>query len=414
MATVRPFKAIRPAKKYADKVVSLPYDVMNRKEAAEMAESNPYSFLHICRSEIDLPGEEDPYDIAVYEKAKENIEKNLNEGIFVTEERPALYVYREVMDGRVQTGIVGCVAVDEYQNNTIKKHEFTRVEKEQDRINHFDICDADTEPVFLTYRDDKRIRTIVEGVVSGSDPVYDLTASDGVRHTLWIVEDENVIENITSLFKEIPALYIADGHHRSASACKVGLKRREENPGYTGDEEFNFFMAAIFPDNDLKIFDYNRVIKDLNGLSSDEFLERIKDAGFHIEDKGHSIYHPEAKHVFSMYLEGKWYKLTADSSIIPDHVIDSLDVAIIQNNIFGPILGIKDQRTDKRIYFVGGIRGLEELEKRAESDMKIGFAVYPVDVSDLLKVSDNDMVMPPKSTWFEPKLASGLFMHRLK
>ena len=282
MATVRPFTAIRPEKKYADKVISLPYDVMNRQEASDMAEGNPYSFLHICRSEIDLPEQENPYDRSVYEKARDNIEKYLREGVFREEEKPALYVYRQIMDGRVQTGIVGCVSVDEYQNNIIKKHEFTRVEKEQDRINHFDVCDADTEPVFLTYRDDKRIRTIVEGFAAGNEPEYDITAEDGIRHILWVIDDDKIVNSITELFSEIPALYIADGHHRSASACKVGMKRREENPGYTGNEEFNFFMAAIFPDNDLKIFDYNRVVKDLNGNSAEEFIKKIEAAGFEV------------------------------------------------------------------------------------------------------------------------------------
>jgi len=414
MAIVRPFKAIRPQKGYEDKVISLPYDVMNREEAARMAEGNPYSFLHICRSEIDMPEQENAYDRSVYEKARDNIADNLAKGVFMTEEKPALYIYREIMDGRVQTGIVCCVAVDEYQNNTIKKHEFTRVEKEQDRINHFDVCDANTEPVFLTYRDDKRIRAITDGFAAGHEPVYDVTASDDIRHILWVVDDDDVIANISGLFAEIPALYIADGHHRSASACKVGLKRRDENPDYSGDEEFNFFMAAVFPDNDLKIFDYNRVVKDLNGCSAGEFLEKLCAAGFTVEDMGEDIYSPEGKHVFAMYLDGKWYKLTAEARIIPDHVIDSLDVSILQNNVLEPLLGISDPRTDKRIDFVGGIRGLNELKRRADSDMKVAFAVYPVDVEELLKVADNDMVMPPKSTWFEPKLGSGLFMHSLK
>lgn len=414
MATVRPFKAIRPGKEYAPKVLSLPYDVMNRKEASEMAAGNPYSFLHICRSEIDMPQQDNPYDRSVYEKAKENIADYLKDGVFVQEEKPALYLYRQIMDGRVQTGIVGCVAVDEYKNNTIKKHEFTRVEKELDRINHFDICDANTEPVFLTYRDDKRIRSIMEGFINSNEPTYDITADDGIRHILWVIDEEETVGGLVDLFNEIPALYIADGHHRSASACKVGEKRREENPGYVGDEEFNFFMAAIFPDNDLKIFDYNRVVKDLNGNSSAEFIKKIEEAGFELEEKGEEIYYPERKHVFSMFLEGKWYKLSAKDEIVPDHVIDSLDVAILQNNLLNPILGIEDPRTDKRIDFVGGIRGLEELEKRATSDMKVAFAVYPVDVTDLLNVADNDMVMPPKSTWFEPKLGSGLFLHSLK
>lgn len=414
MATLRPFRAIRPDAELASQVISLPYDVMNRKEAAKMAEGNPYSFLHICRSEIDLPDEENPYDRSVYEKAKANIEERLEKGIFVKEDKPALYIYRQIMDGRVQTGIVGCVSVDEYQNNIIKKHEFTRVEKELDRINHFDVCDTNTEPVFLTYRDDKRIRMIIEGFIANNDPVYDIISEDGIGHTLWVIDDEAILDNIVELFGEIPALYIADGHHRSASACKVGLRRREENPDYTGDEEFNFFMAVIFPDNDLKIFDYNRVVKDLNGNSKENFLKKIEDAGFEIEEMGSEIYHPERKHVFSMYLEGKWYKLTAKADIIPNHVIDSLDVAILQNNLLHPILGIEDPRTDKRIDFVGGIRGLGELERRAEDDMKVGFAVYPVDVEDLLNVADNNMVMPPKSTWFEPKLGSGLFLHGLK
>ena len=414
MATVKPFKAIRPDAKYADKVISLPYDVMNRKEAAEMAAENPYSFLHICRAEIDLPEQEDAYDRSVYEKARDNIAERLENGVFVQEEKPALYIYRQIMDGRAQTGIVGCVAVDEYQNNTIKKHEFTRVEKEIDRINHFDICDANTEPVFLTYRDDKRIRSIMEGYVANHEPEYDITSEDGIQHTLWVVDDLELVQSLTGLFDEIPALYIADGHHRSASACKVGLKRREEHPDYTGDEEFNFFMAVIFPDNDLKIFDYNRVVKDLNGNSKEEFLAKIQEAGFEVEEKGSDIYYPEGKHIFAMFLDGKWYKLTAKDSIIPDHVTESLDVAVLQNSLLHPILGIEDPRTDKRIDFVGGIRGLEELEKRVNDDMEVAFAVYPVDVEDLLRVADNNMVMPPKSTWFEPKLGSGLFLHSLK
>ena len=414
MSKVRPFKAIRPEAKYASDVVSLPYDVMNRKEAAEMASGNPYSFLHICRAEIDMPEQENVYDSSVYDKAKSNIEKYLEEGVFIREEKPALYIYREIMDGRVQTGIVGCVSVDEYKSNIIKKHEFTRVEKEIDRINHFDVCDANTEPVFLTYRDDSRIRTILDKFTRDNAPVYDVTAADGIKHILWVMEDETLIEEMTSIFDEIPALYIADGHHRSASACKVGEKRREENPDYTGDEEFNFFMAAIFPDSDLKIFDYNRVVKDLNGNSSQEFMEKIEKAGFALEDMGEEPYYPERKHVFSMYLDGRWYRLTASDDIVPDHITDSLDVAVLQNSLLEPVLGIEDPRTDKRIDFVGGIRGLGELKKRADSDMKVAFAVHPVSMDDLLAVADNDMVMPPKSTWFEPKLGSGLFMHSLK
>ena len=412
MATVKPFRAVRPVKQYADKVISLPYDVMNRQEAAEMAEGNPYSFLHICRAEIDLPQAEQ-HSQEVYAKARDNIADFMAKGILTQEEAPALYVYREIMEGRVQTGIFGCVSVDEYRDNIIKKHELTRVEKEIDRINHFDVCNANTEPVFLTYRDDKRIRVIVEGWAQTHEPEYDITAADGIRHMLWPVTDQNIIATLTGLFQEIPALYIADGHHRSASAFKVGMKRREEHPDFTGDEEFNFFMAAIFPDNDLHIFDYNRVVRDLNGLSSEQFIKKISEAGFEIQEQGSEIYAPEAKHFFGMFLDGKWYRLRATERIIPDHVIDSLDVAVLQNNLLGPVLGIDDPRTSDRIDFVGGIRGLSELEKRASSDMKVAFAVYPVSIADLLAVSDADMIMPPKSTWFEPKLGSGLLVHML-
>lgn len=413
MAIVRPFRAIRPNKELVQQVISLPYDVMNRKEASEMAEGNPYSFLHICRSEIDLPNLENQYDFKVYEKAKENMEKFLNEGVLLQEEKPVFYVYKQVMDGRSQAGIVGCVSIDEYLDNTIKKHEFTRVEKEIDRINHFDICDANTEPVFLTYREDKRITYSLDGIMKNSQPIYNFVSKDGVSHILWIIEDDGIIEMIQSVFKDIPNLYIADGHHRSASACKVGQKRRADNPGYTGEEEFNFFMAVAFPGNQLNVFDYNRVVKDLNGNTPEELIKKIESAGFKVEKIGNEATYPEGKHVFTMALEDSWYKLIASEEIIPSHITDSLDVSILQNIILGPILGIEDPRTDKRIDFIGGIRGLKELERRINSDMKVAFAVYPVTIEDLLKVADNDMVMPPKSTWFEPKLGSGLFVHKL-
>lgn len=412
MATVRGFRAVRPVKEYAEKVVSLPYDVMNREEAAAMAEGNPYSFLHICRAEIDLPDAEEETQ-EVYDKAAENIEKFIEDGIFQVEEEPVIYVYREIMDGRVQTGIFACASVDEYGNNTIKKHEHTREAKEIDRINHFDTCNANTEPVFLTYRDDKRLRVLIEGWAEANEPEYDVVAADGVRHILWPVTDESVAQNIIELFEEVPELYIADGHHRSASAYKVGMKRREEYPDYTGDEEFNFFMAAIFPADDLFIYDYNRVVADLNGNTKEEFLKKAEEAGFEVELKGEDIYHPEEKSEFSMYLDGRWYRLKASEDIIPDDVIDSLDVAVLQNSLLGPVLGIEDPRTDKRIDFIGGIRGLEELKRRADSDMEIAFAVYPVSIDDLLSVADAGMVMPPKSTWFEPKLGSGLLIHKL-
>lgn len=412
MATVKPFAAVRPSKEYADKMISLPYDVMNRSEAARMAKGNPYSFLRICRSEIDIPDQENPYDQSVYEKARENISTFLKDGIMIQEEKPIFYIYRQIMDGRIQTGIVGCVAIDEYLDDTIKKHEFTRVEKELDRINHFDVCNANTEPVFLTYRDREDLRKAMEDWVESHAPEYDIVTEDGIGHMLWLLDDDRIINAIKGYFKDVPDLYIADGHHRSASAVKVGLKRREENPGYTGDEEFNYFMAVIFPDNDLKIYDYNRVVKDLNGLTEDELLKKLEKV-FTIEPMGEVACYPERKHTFTMFLGSRWYRLAAKENVISDHPIDGLDVSILQTNVLDPILGIKDPRRDNRIDFVGGIRGLVELERRVNEDMAIAFALFPVSISDLLAVSDAGLVMPPKSTWFEPKLGSGLFIHLL-
>ncbi|MGI6727552.1 MAG: DUF1015 domain-containing protein [Anaerovoracaceae bacterium] len=412
MAIIKPFAAVRPAQKYVEKLISLPYDVMSRKEAAEMAKGNPVSFLHISRSEIDLPNCENPYDSEVYKKAKNNIKDFLSQGVLIQDNKPMFYIYRQTMEGRIQTGIVACVSIDEYQDNTIKKHEFTRVEKELDRINHFDTCNANTEPVFLTYRDRNDLRDVIETQITNKTPVYDLVTSDGVGHTLWVVDNDTIIKNLIEIFKEIPALYIADGHHRSASAVKVGLKRREANPGYTGEEEFNYFMAVLFPDIDLNIFDYNRVIKDLNGLTTQEFLNKLTEL-FSIEIIKKGPYRPEGKHIFSMYLDGHWYKLTAKESILSDDLVKGLDVSILQDHVLAPILNIQDPRTDKRIDFVGGIRGLGELERRVCQDMTVAFALYPVSITDLLAVSDQDRIMPPKSTWFEPKLGSGLFIHLL-
>lgn len=413
MATVRPFRAVRPAADLAAKVVSLPYDVMNRKEAAAMAEGNPFSFLHICRSEIDLPELEDPYDRRVYEKARENIHRFLAAGTFLQEEEPVFYLYRQEMEGRGQAGIVGCVSVDEYNDDVIKKHEFTRVEKEIDRINHFDVCDANTEPVFLTYRNKAELTALMEKIMERDSVLFDFVSGDGIRHQLWKIDQDEEIQEIRKTFDAIPSLYIADGHHRSASACKVGMKRREENPSWTGEEEFNFFMAVIFPDDQLRVFDYNRVLKDLNGHSTAEFLSLLEKAGFRVELLGGEPVYPEKKHVFTMFLEGSWYRLTLTEERVPDDIIGSLDVSLLQNLVLEPIFGIHDPRTDKRIDFIGGIRGLKELEHRASSDMKVAFAVYPVEISDLFRVSEADQVMPPKSTWFEPKLGSGLFLHLL-
>ena len=413
MTIVRPFKAIRPTPALASRVISLPYDVMNREEAAQMAGNNPMSFLHICRSEIDLPEQKNPYDESVYLKARDNIARFLAEGTFLQDEEPTLYIYRQTMGPNTQTGIVGCVSIDDYQNDIIKKHEYTREEKEQDRIRHFDVCNANTEPVFLTHRANNELGELIDKYIGAHDAEFDIKTNDGVGHIFWVIRDNSVRDRIVEIFKEIPALYIADGHHRSASACKVGLKRREANPGYTGEEEFNFFMAVIFPDKDLNIFDYNRVVRDLNGLTTEEFIKAVIDAGFQVELQGTSIYRPAQKHEISMYMGDSWYKLTATSKIVTNHPIDGLDVAILQSHLLAPILGIADPRTDKRIDFVGGIRGLVELERRVATDMKVAFALFPVTIADLLSVSDNGMVMPPKSTWFEPKLGSGLFIHQL-
>ena len=414
MAIVRPFPAVRPAYEFVENIISLPYDVMNRSEAKAMAQDNPYSFLHISRSEIDLDESVSPYSTEVYEKAKENLFSFIEKGVLIQDEKPMLYIYAEEMDGRVQTGIVACTSISEYEDNIIKKHELTRSEKEQDRINHFDICNANTEPVFLTYRDNKEIRKIVDEWITKHLPIYDIRSSDGIKHILWVINDDEVIKNLGDLFSEIPNLYIADGHHRSASAYRVGLKRREAMKNKTtGNEEFNFFMSVIFPDQDLKIFDYNRVVKDLNGNSEVEFIKVLKESFLLFPIKTKDIA-PRAKHEFSMFLNGIWYRLAPKDEIINDsNPIESLDVSILQNFLLNPILGIDDPRTDKRIDFVGGIRGLSELERRVNLDMKVAFALYPVSIDDLLTISDQGMIMPPKSTWFEPKIGSGLFIHML-
>ncbi len=412
MALIRPFSALRPAKEFAEDVISLPYDVMDRREALELAGDNPLSFLHICRSEIDLPHLEDPHHPQVYERARENMEAFVSKGILIREDCPALYIYRQTMHGRIQTGIAGCVSIDEYLEERIKKHELTRVEKELDRIHHFDACNANTEPVFLTYRHREDLKEIIGDWTTHHAPVYDFTASDSIGHALWVVNDPDTIHLIIECFQKIPALYIADGHHRSASAVKVGLKRREENPDFTGAEEFNFFMAVVFPDKDLGIYDYNRVIKDLNGMSEEEFIEKL-DALFHVEKIENGPFRPDGKHVFSMYLGGAWYRLSARQAILSDDIIRGLDVSILQDHVLAPLLGISDPRTDQRIDFVGGIRGLEELKRRVDFDMAVAFAIYPVPMEDLLAVADQKEIMPPKSTWFEPKLGSGLLIHTL-
>lgn len=412
MAIVRPFAAIRPAEGKAEKVLALPYDVMNRQEAAAMAEGNPESFLHISRSEIDLP-EEDAYSENVYKKAAENIKAFLADGVLIEEQKPCLYIYRQIMNERVQTGIVGCVSIDEYADGTISRHELTRVEKEMDRIHHFDACNMNTEPVFLTYRDEEKVESLVESWTDHHGPCYDIVDQSGVSHTLWVIDDDSIVEALAEAFSHVPRLYIADGHHRSASAYKVGKMRREQALDCAGNEEFNYFMAVIFPAGDLSIMDYNRVLADLAGNTPEELFEKIRNAGFTLTYKGETPYRPAACHEFSLYLDGKWYAMVLDASLVPKGEIESLDVSILQERVLAPVFGIDDPRTDERIDFVGGIRGLEELARRAESDMRLAIAVHPVSMETLMHIADCEKIMPPKSTWFEPKLGSGLFMHRL-
>lgn len=413
MAIVKPFKAIRPAAGYDSTIAALPYDVYNRKEATEIVKKNPYSFLAIDRAETSFPDSVDTYADEVYAKAASLLQEWIAEGKFIQEDKACFYLYELTMEGRVQTGIVGCASIDDYINEVIKKHENTRADKEIDRIRHVDTCNMQTGPIFLTYKDNKALADIITEVKK-STAVYDFTSDDGIRHRVWVIDKEDTIRSIAADFETIDSLYIADGHHRCASAVKVGLMRREQYPDYTGEEEFNTIMSVIFQESELKILDYNRVVKDLNGYSEEAFLEKI---GEHFEinaAQDNQPYHPEQKGCFGMYLEGKWYTLRAKASCFGDNVIDNLDVSVLQNYLLGPVLGIADPKTDKRIDFVGGIRGLKELEKRCANDMKIAFSMYPTSVGELIEVADAKLQMPPKSTWFEPKLRSGIFLHDLK
>lgn len=411
MAIFKPFKAFRPALKNQALIPALPYDVMNSSEAKRMVKGNPLSFLHVDKAEIDLPKGTDLYSQQVYDKAKENLLKLENNGDLIQDQTPCLYIYRQEMNGRVQTGIVGCAGIDDYKNNIIKKHEHTLAKKEQDRINHVNTCDANTGPIFLTYRKNNAISITVSKWINEHSPVYDFV-SDDVKQTVWVIDDVSVSNKIQMEFAKVDALYIADGHHRCASAVKVGEMRRAENPDYTGEEEFNFFLAVAFADVDLEIMDYNRVVKDLAGNTFEEFLEKIK-PNFYI-DTMNGAAHPIKKHTFSMYYDEEWYCLTAKEGTFDENdPVAQLDVSILQNNLLDPVLGIKDPKNDDRIDFIGGIRGLNELEKRAGSDMKIAFAMFPTTVDDLMNIADAGKIMPPKSTWFEPKLLSGLFIHHL-
>lgn len=411
MAVIKPFQAIRPRKDLSSRIAALPYDVYNRKEAKAAAEKEPLSFLKIDRAESQFPDDVDTYADCVYQRAHDTFRKELSEGLYVQDESRSYYVYQLTMDGRSQTGIVACASIDDYENQVIKKHENTRAEKEVDRIRHVDTVNAQTGPIFLAYRAKEEINRIVAETIEGT-PEFDFVSEDGIGHKGWRISAADMVNRLEQAFLEVPVLYIADGHHRAASAVKVGLKRREAHPDYKGDEEFNYFLSVLFPDEQLMIMDYNRVVRDLNGLSEQEFLEQLKKV-YSVEEIGNTAQYPEKKGQVCMYLSNTWYRLTAREEILSSDPVDGLDVSLLQTYVLSPILGIDDPKTDKRIDFVGGIRGLEELERRTREDMKVAFAMYPTSIGELFAVADAGRLMPPKSTWFEPKLRSGLFIHDL-
>ncbi len=411
MAVIKAFRAVRPRKGMEDQIAALPYDVYNREEAKKEVADKPYSFLNIDRAETGLSDSVDTYADEVYERAASLLKEWILNGSFVREEKPCFYLYELTMNGRTQTGLVACASIDDYLNNVIKKHENTRADKEIDRIRHVDICNAQTGPIFLAYRKNDVINDIVLETKK-KDAVYDFTSNDGIRHRVFIIDEASKVASISETFAGINEIYIADGHHRCASAVKVGLKRREANPAYTGEEEFNSFLSVLFPDEELYIMDYNRVVKDLNGNSSEEFLDKVLEY-FELGNIYKEAKAPSKKGTVMMYLEKKWYELTVKSQFASEDPVDGLDVAILQNTVLSKVLGIDDPKTDKRIDFVGGIRGLGELEDRCRKDCKVAFAMYPTSIQELFMVADAGRLMPPKSTWFEPKLRSGLFIHEL-
>lgn len=410
---VKPFKGIRPPKALVEQVASRPYDVLNSEEARAEAEGNEKSLYHIIKPEIDFPVGTDEHDERVYAKAAENFQKFQDNGWLVQDAEDKYYVYAQTMNGRTQYGLVVCAAVEDYMTGKIKKHELTRRDKEEDRMKHVRVNNANIEPVFFAFPHQDELDAIVSKVVAG-EAEYDFVAPDGFGHHFWVIDDAATIARITEIFAEFPAMYIADGHHRSAAAALVGDEKRKQNPNHVGDEEYNYFLAVCFPDNQLNIIDYNRVVKDLNGLSDEEFLKALE-ANFEVKEMGAEIYKPNALHNFSLYLSGKWYSLTAKEGTYNDNdPIGVLDVTISSNLILDEILGIKDLRSDKRIDFVGGIRGLGELKKRVDSgEMKVALALYPVSMKQLIDIADTGNIMPPKTTWFEPKLRSGLVIHKL-
>ena len=411
MSIIRPFQAYRPAVGREKEIAALPYDVYDRQEACEVVRKNPGSFLAIDRAETQFSDDVDTYDAKVYEKARDMLWDWIREGRFIQEEKPCYYIYEQIMNGRSQKGIVACASIDEYLQGVIKKHENTRADKEEDRIRHVDTCSAQTGPIFLAYRKEEVLQKLVWQITEEC-PVYDFTSEDGITHKVWVVSEEERIQTIRESFEKIQAIYIADGHHRCASAVKAGLKRRENNPEHTGEEEYNYFLSVLFSADELYIMDYNRVVKDLNGYTKEAFLERIG-MDFDVDFIGESQYKPVKKGEFGMYMEDGWYRLTAKDHVLSDDAVEGLDVSILQNALLAPVLNIQDPKTDKRIAFVGGIRGLEELERRVKQGMKVAFAMYPTSIFELFAVADAGRLMPPKSTWFEPKLRSGLFVHEI-
>ncbi len=412
MATFKPFRALRPKPEYAKDVASRPYDVLNAQEARQEAEGNKYSFLRVIKPELELPDDIDPYGANVYNQGLENLNFLRSEQIIEKDATPSFYIYRLTMDGREQTGIVGCCHYQEYYDGHIKKHELTRTAKENDRVRHVETQNANAEPVFFSYRGLDSINQVITNATQ-SDPVYDFTADDGIRHELWVIDDESSISRIENDFKSVPDLYVADGHHRTAAAARVGQQKKDNNPNHDGTEEYNFFMAVLFSDDQLKIFDYNRVVQDLNGMSTDQFKEKLQRI-FEISEL-ESAQSPSIKGVFSMYLDKKWYSLNPKEVISSDNPKENLDVTLLSEKVLDPILGIQDLRKDTRIDFVGGIRGLGELERRVDSgEMAVAFALFPVSMAELLAIADAGEIMPPKTTWFEPKLRSGLFIHELQ
>ena len=413
MATIKPFKGVRPPKSLVERIVSRPYDVLNSDEARAEAAGNDMSLYHIIKPEIDFPVGTDEHDERVYAKAAENFQKFQDNGWLVQDTNEHYYVYAQTMNGRTQYGLCVAAAVSDYMTGNIKKHELTRRDKEEDRMKHVRVNNANIEPVFFAYPHNDELDAIV-AQITRRDPEYDFVTADGFGHHFWVIDDEATIERITQLFAAMPAMYIADGHHRSAAAALVGNEKRLQNPNHRGDEEYNYFLAVCFPDNQLTIIDYNRVVKDLNGLTDNEFLAKIAEH-FDIEDKGTDIYEPARLHNFALYLGGHWYSLTAHPDTYDDHdPIGVLDVTVSSNLILDKILGIKDLRSDKRIDFVGGIRGLGELQRRVDSgEMRMALALYPVSMQQIIDIADSGNIMPPKTTWFEPKLRSGLIIHKL-